>query len=188
MNSCLKGNKGYTLIELMMTVTVFSVLLTVITSVFLSGLNLCNALDRGIELQQQGLFILSFIEEKIIESEGILYIEDVDGNMKQHSFNNIKIKKIVFKNHDNHRDIGYIFNLTKNIESKSNNLLYGIGLTGYGSVELGNYIDSIEIEPLPEGASFIDSRGITIKINFAFDSTKTSLEDTFCFRNKTGRL
>lgn len=188
-----QGIYGYTIVELMVTIAILACLITMIFSIFVSKMNICSSLDRGVELQQQGLFILSFIEERIVESEGIEYIEDIKGHMKLHSNEPVRVKKIIFRNKETSEDNdakkvkGYIFNLTYKMESNYYNLLYGTGLTGTGTAEVGNYIESIELEPIPIDKPFIDANGIKIKISLIYDGNRDYVENIFCFRNKPGR-
>ncbi len=193
-----KSNRlGYTVIELLVTLTVVGILAATIMPIFTKQLNMCDKLDMDIELQQQGLFILSFIEGKILESEGIQYIEDISGYNKLYTNTPIKIKKIIFINNLIKAEIkeekdsiskriikGYIFNLTKNMEHNYYKLLYGNGLSGTGTVEFAHYIESIEAAPIPDDKTFVDADGISLKINLINKDNKAVVESTFYFRNK----
>lgn len=191
---------GYTVIELLVTLTVVGILAATIMPIFTKQLNMCDKLDMDIELQQQGLFILSFIEGKIIESEGIQYIEDTSGLNKLYTNTPIKIKKIIFRNNLIKAELkgeldsiskkiikGYIFNLTKNMEHNYYKLLYGNGLSGTGTVEFGHYIESIGAAPLPDDSTFNDADGVCLKIKLRNKDNKADVYSSFYFRNKAER-
>ncbi len=54
------NSKGYTVIELMVTIAILGVLFTTIIASFSTKMNICGSVDREVELQQQGLFILIY--------------------------------------------------------------------------------------------------------------------------------
>ncbi len=184
LKSFLKESKGYTVIELIVVLSILGTLITAIITSFISKMNICGNIDREVELQQQGLFMLYFIEEKIIESKGITYVEDIDGRLKQHTNEKVKIKKIKFENNKNSTVKGYVFNLTKKIGTNYYNLLYGKDSSDTGTVEVGNFIESIELEPIPSDSVFVDSKGIILRINLIYEENKFCVENAFCFRNK----
>jgi len=176
--------KGYTVIELMVTISILGMLITTIMTSFISKMNICGRVDREVELQQQGLFMLCFIEEKIIESKGITYVEDVSGKLMHHTNKKVKIKKIKFENNENSVIKGYVFNLTKKTGANYYNLLYGKDSSNTGTVEVGNFIENIELEPIPSDHSFVDSKGIVLRISLIYKENRFCVENSFCFRNK----
>ncbi len=185
--------RGYTVVELLIAITLMGSMLTLIISSFISKINICGTLDRSIELQQQGFYMLSFIENKILESEGIYVLEDEKKKDKLYTNESTKIYRIAIKNNFNDlnpndtRQIGYVFNLSKKTEY-GYKLLYKNGISGTGSVEIGDYIESIEVEPVPSETNFIDANGIVIRINLILENCRFSAENTFCFRNNSGRF
>ncbi len=183
-----RGNGGFTIIELLLTVTLFGYIIGLSATIFISTMKICGELDQKVELQQQGLFILSFLEDKIIEAEGINLLQDESKKDKIHTCESVKINKIIFRNNESHKKEGYVFNLTNKTVLGTCNLLYKTGLSGTGSVEIGNYIEFIEVEPLPSGTIFVDAAGIVIRINFLFEDNRICVEDAFCFRNKPEEL
>lgn len=178
------NSKGYTVIELMVTIAILGVLFTTIITSFSTKMNICGSVDREVELQQQGLFMLYFIEEKIIESKGIAYVEDVSGKLMHHTNEKVKIKKIKFENNENSVIKGYVFNLTKRAGTNYYNLLYGKDSSNTGTVEVGNFIENIELEPIPSDFSYNDSKGIVLRINLIYKENRFCVENSFCFRNK----
>lgn len=174
---------GFTLIELMISIALFGILISLIFSVFSVNMNTIDKINKKVEIQQQAQFIFNFIEEKIIESEGIIHIEDINGSMKHDTNELVRIKKIIFQNNETRKEKGYIFNLIKDYEAGSYNLKYGIWLSGTGTVEVGNYIENIEVEPMPSDKIYTEANGIVIRINFIFGGEKDSVENRFFYRN-----
>lgn len=174
---------GFTLIELMISIALFGILISLIFSVFSVNMNTVDKINKKVEIQQQAQFIFNFIEEKIIESKGIIHIEDINGSMKHDTNELVRIKKIIFQNNETRKEKGYIFNLIKDYEAGSYNLKYGIWLSGTGTVEVGNYIENIEVEPMPSDKIYTEANGIVIRINFIFGGEKDSVENRFFYRN-----
>lgn len=187
MRKAKRSNRGFTLLETLITMAILSSIVSLSTSLFIGKIKVCRSLDRKVELQQQGLFILAFIENKIIEAEGIHYLEDTAKKDMMHTSSPVKINKIVFKNPTGHAYAGYVFNLSKMTEYGFK-LLYKTGLSGTGTVEIGDYIKTIEVESIPADAIYAEANGIVIRINFLLDDDEAVVENAYCFRNKPGRL
>lgn len=173
---------GFTLVELMISIALFGILVTLIFSIFNTNMNIFDKINKKVEIQQQAIFIFNFMEEKIMESKGIISVEDINGRIKHTTNEIVKIKKIIFKNNEARKEKGYVFNLIRDYEVGSYNLKYGIWQSGEGTVEVGNYIEKIEVEPIPSDKIYIEADGIIIRINFIFEGEKASVENRFFFR------
>ncbi len=178
---------GFTLIEMMISIALFGLFITMMFQIFNTNMSIFSKIDKKVEIQQQAQFVLNFIEGKAIETTGVVYLEDIYGNEKHETNDTTSIKKIVFKNNETRKEKGYIFNLVEDWEGNFYNLKYGIGLSGSATVEVGNYIESIEVEPIPSNKKYIEANGISIKINFVFDGERDSVQERFCFRNNPRR-
>ncbi len=179
-------NNGFTLIEIITSLALFGVIITLILSTMNSSINIMSRVEKGVEIQQQAQFIFNFLEEKVMESTGLIYLEDRQGKSKMNSNEKIFIKKMIFKNKVDRLDKGYIFQLIKDPEYDFYNLKYGIGLSGSATVEVGNYIENIEVEPIPFDKKYNEADGILIRINFVFDKYSTKVENIFHYRNSSG--
>ena len=180
--------KGFTTIELLISLPLFGMIMLLIFSVTASNMRSMNCIDKDVELQQQAQFIFNFIEEKIIESTGLIYLEDTRGFQKHNTKDKVFLRKIIFKNLPDRKDKGYIFSLSKDPEYAYFNLKYGIGVLGGASVEVGNYIDSIEVEPIPLDMNYNEADGVVFRINFLFDGYAATFENSFHYRNTDGRF
>ena len=176
-------NYGFTLIEVLISIALYSILIALVFSTMNFNINSLYKVERNVEIQQQAQFIFNFMEEKIMESTGLIYLEDMQGKSKHNTNENIFLKKIIFKNKPDRVDKGYIFQLSKDPEYDYYNLKYGIGLSGSATVEAGNYIENIELMPLPLDKKYNEADGIIIKINFVFDGYRAAAENIFHYRN-----
>ncbi len=180
-------SNGFTLIELIITLALAGIIITIIYSFFFSSITMFHRNDKDIELQQQGQFIIGFLEEKIIESCGITYLQDMNGHVKNETNEVINLKKIIFKNIPGASDKGFVFQLSKEPNFNTYSLKYGVGLSGTPTIEAGNYIEKIQVRPIPSDKIYIEAKGLDLKIFFYFDGQKKSFETQFFFRNRPGR-
>lgn len=179
---------GFTLIEVLISIALYGILMTVVLSSMNFNMNTISKVEQNVEIQQQAQFIFNFLEEKVIESAGLTYLEDKQYKSKYYSNEKVFISKMIFKNKPGRTDSGYIFQLIKDPEYDYYNLKYGIGLSGSATVEVGNYIESIEVEPLPSDKKYNEANGIVIRIHFVFDGYKSKVENTFHYRNSSGGI
>ncbi len=178
-----KFNRGFTLIEIIISLALTGIIISIILSLLTSNIAMFHSNDKDIEIQQQGQFIISFLEEKIMESCGIVYLQDMNGNIKHDTSEKVNIKKIIFKNIPEAADKGYIFQLNKDTDGNTYNLKYGIGLSGTATVEAGNYIEKIEVEPIPSDINYTEARGLFISLSFNLNGQKKSFKTQLFFRN-----
>lgn len=177
------SNKGFTLIELIISLALTGIVLSIIFSILISNISMFHINDKDIELQQQGQFIIGFLEDKIIESTGITYLQDSNGITKHETHEKVNLKKIIFKNIPEATDKGYIFQLSKDPSYNYYNIKYGIGLSGTPTVEVGNYIEKIEVEPIPLDSIYTEAKGLAFEILFNFEGKKKIFRTQLFFRN-----
>lgn len=184
----LSDKKGFTTIELLVTIPIFGILILLVFTSTASNMNTIKNIEAEVELQQQAQFIFDFMEEKIIQSTGVIYLQDSKGLQKHNSNEKVSILKIIFKNSPDHKDKGYIFALTKDPQNDCYNLKYGIGTMGGASDEVGNFIQNIEVEPIPLHKNYNEADGIYICINFVLDECTLTFENSYFFRNSNRRV
>jgi len=178
---------GFIIIEILTVLPLLSMIILLVFSIASTNINNIRKLDSEIEMQQQAQFILDFMESKIIESIGVSYLQDIEGFQKHNTNERVYISKIIFKNPPGRSDKGYIFSLSKDSQNNYYNLKYGIGLAGGATDELGNYIDGIEVEPIPSDKKYTDANGIKIKIDFNIEGNILTFENSYYFRNSHRR-
>ncbi|HHY76941.1 MAG TPA: hypothetical protein GX498_00340 [Clostridiales bacterium] len=180
-------NNGFIIIEVLTVLPILSMIIFLVFYAVSSNINNISKLDSEIEMQQQAQFILDFMESKIIESIGVSYLQDIEGFQKHNTNERVYISKIIFKNPPERSDKGYIFSLSKDSKNNYYNLKYGIGLTGGAADELGNYIDGIEVEPIPSDKKYTEANGIKIKIDLKVEGNILTFENSYYFRNSHRR-
>ncbi len=177
------SSKGFTLIELVISLALAGIILSIILSILISNISMFQFNDIDIELQQQGQFIIGFLEDKIIGSVGIEYLQDINGVVKHETNEKVILKKIIFKNVSEAADKGYIFQLSKDPDYNYYNLKYGIGLSGTPTVEVGNFIEKIEVEPIPLHYPYTEAKGLSLEILFNFGGNMKAFRTQISFRN-----
>ena len=176
-------NDGFTLVEVLISISLYGFLITLIFLSMNFNINSMSKIDKNLEIQQQSQFIFNFMEEKVMESSGLIYLEDMQSKSKHNTNESILIQKMIFKNKPDRIDKGYIFQLSKDPEYDYYNLKYGVGLSGSATVEAGNYIENIQVEPIPSNKNYNEADGIIIRINFVFDGYRAEAENVFHYRN-----
>lgn len=179
-------NRGFTIIEVLIAIILFGILFSMVFSVANFSMRTFSLIDKDIELQQQAQFIFNFMENKIIGSAGVIYLDDMQGYKKHNTNDSVVMKTIIFKNPPDHEYKGYIFSLDTGAQYDHYNLKYGEGDSGIGTVEVGNYIKSMEVRPIPEDKNYSEAYGIFLRINFLLDGHAFSCENSFYYRNSAG--
>ncbi|SCG83298.1 hypothetical protein DW1_1728 [Proteiniborus sp. DW1] len=177
------SNRGFTLIELIISLALTGIILSIILSILISNISMFHINDKDIELQQQSQFIIGFLEDKIIESIGITYLQDDNGITKHETNEKVNLKKVIFKNIPEADDEGYIFQLSKDPSHNYYNLKYGEGLSGVSTVEVGNYIEKIEVEPIHVDNIYTEAKGLALEILFNINGKKKAFRTQLFFRN-----
>lgn len=171
----LMDRNGFTVLELLISLAFMGLLILMISTLFLTNINSYNREDIILELQYHGQVAINYFSDKVMESNGIKKIVDINNEMPLKSDSKINIKKVIF-------DIdgtGVIFEVKPN-----NKLFYGEGLAGSATTEIADYIESISLEPKPLGKTFLDADGIEITINLSKGNINESYSTIVFFRNK----
>ncbi|WP_069649467.1 PilW family protein [Caloranaerobacter ferrireducens] len=169
------NRKGFTVLELLISLAFASLLILMISTLFLTNINSYNKEDVILELQYQGQIVLNYFSDRVMEAKGIIEIVDINNIDSLNRDSEINIKKVIFRTNDN----GVIF------EVKSNNkFFYGEGLAGSATTEIADYIESIILKPLPIGKKFSEADGTEITVNLRKGNIIESYNTKVFFRNK----
>ncbi len=184
------NNKGFTLVELLVVLALSGLIITSVFSFFITNIKSFNRADDQIELQQQGQLIMGFIEPIIMESEGIHSVRDLAGVDIKDSINKVSINKIAFDYSPKGEADVYVFKLTGDGKG-TNNLNYGVFDSSLyenqnPSVQVANYIDKIEAEPVPYGEKFSKANGVVVSLYLKKDGQTVQFVNQFSFRNYKG--
>lgn len=180
-------DKGFTLIELLLTVGISSIVVILIFSFFMNNVKVFDILDNEMELQHQEQFALDFMTEKLMQCSSIKEVIDKDNNDVTNTRQRVNIKKIKLNGIEpSGQKGGYIFQLNYNDDRKSYDLKYGIlsAEISYANMEIANYIDKIEIEPVPANLTYYDAKGIVLHIYVKKDERNNEISTQITFRNK----
>ena len=173
--------KGFTLVELLVSLGLFSIISVLIISFLVSNFTIYKQANNISELQYQAEYILNFMANKIVNSNSISLIKP--NNVSVYSLVTVRsketdfpLRKISFKYGENENE-NYIFHIM------DNNIRYGNGEKDINpSVELGNYVEEMYISLLRD-ESFQEARIIVIKILMKKDQQKYEAFQAAYIRN-----
>ncbi|WP_427339178.1 PilW family protein [Caloranaerobacter sp. DY30410] len=169
------NRRGFTVLELLISLAFASLLILMISTLFLMNVNSYNREDIVLELQYHGQVVLNYFSDRVMEAEGIVEIIDINNIDSLNKDSEIKLKKVIFRTNDN----GVIFEVKPN-----NKFFYGEGIAGSAKTEIADYIESIILKPLPSGKNFLDADGIEITVNLSKRNITESYNTKVFFRNK----
>lgn len=172
----MKKQKGFTLVELLVSIGLFSIIFSLIMSIFIVNYKNYKSIKNDTELQFQAQYILNFMSNKIIESK---YIEQAKYNVISHlkKTNEQEITKISFRYGEDSTKC-YIF------EVINNKIFYGNGLAvNSANVALGDYVSEMFSCPIPEGTMFEHAEAIKIKLKLKKENQNYEAEQIIYMRN-----
>lgn len=185
----MKKKRGYTLLELIISISLILVVLGVIYTFFLTNTKTIITTELGVDLQVEAQNIQDSILKYGTESKGIIKINNISLNesykdIQDLSDNNgkLKIEEIVFNLEDKNISFKYDSNYKKLELFENDNLIKTLG---------GN-IESIKIRPIdykmnPSG-NFHETNGLEFSIILStkkgYSSAKIPLSIIVKFRNK----
>lgn len=156
------NNRGVTLIELIVTIGISSIVLSLVLGVFFTGTKLYKYVNDSIEIQQQGHFIMDFIVARAMPSSDINNVLD-SNNISHYSKNDkIEVKEIEFNDAILEKQEKHIFSIQQDDKVEGKSIRYGKSKTA--KVELGNYINKMQVSPLPKESTYEYARGLEFNI------------------------
>lgn len=161
-------SKGVTLIELIIALAIFSVVLSIAYSFFISNYKSLNNAQSEVEYQSQGQKAIDKIINIAMQSKGITAVE-LGYNSEGTS---TSIKSITFQREG----------ITETVKLYEKGELYYIKNNNEGDkIEVAKGIKYIGIGSIPEDIDFLQAEGIKIIIKLGEDKR---LETEVYFRNK----
>ncbi|QGU95767.1 prepilin-type N-terminal cleavage/methylation domain-containing protein [Clostridium bovifaecis] len=161
-------SKGITLVELIMVLAIFSVVLSIAYSFFISNYKSLNNAQSEVEYQSQGQKAIDKIVNVAMQSKRISSIElgyNPDGT-------STSVKSITFQRED----------ITETIKLYENEELYYIKNNNEeDKIEVAKGIKYIGVSSIPSNTDLFQAEGIRIIIKLGQDK---SLETEVYFRNK----
>lgn len=163
-------DKGLTLIELIVAINITAIILTLVISMFSTGLSIYNTIYDNNEIQQQGHFIMDFITVRILSSDEI----------DQIIFENKELRQLRLLDSTLKEDEKHIFSIQNDPKTQGRSIRYG--KTKDAKIELGNYIKAIYIDPLPKDYTYQDAKGIDITLKLEKGRSDLEISKSIYFR------
>ena len=176
-----KDKKGYTLIELLLSISLCGIIIALIVNFLIFNIKSYNNIYNKTELQHQGNYMLNFMSKKIMESNNMSYVKYNDTTSYGLSSLRIpgvymKVNQLSFK-YGTEISENYVFYLNYNT------LWYGKGLKDIKpTVELGSYVDEMYIK-LFRNESLGLAKALTIKLVLKKDGQTFEAEQSVYMRN-----
>lgn len=168
----MKYKKGFTLIELVISLAIFLILLSIAYPFFLSNYASYMQSEANLDMQNEGEKAIESITNIAMQSKQITSIIDVNGNQSKNNMDLTSIKSITFKLYD---DSFIIFELDGNILKKTRE-----GNTS----EVGRYIDFIKVKSITgQNVTFENANGITLIIGLKKGKYTREFTTDIYFRN-----
>ena len=174
--------KGFTLIEILIALTIMLVVLSIAYSVFSSNYNILNQTEIKSDLQSEAQYALECFTKSSMETQNIVVLKDEGGGDKlSTSSAAINISEIEFAT--GNTDKATSGNINYNFALKNGNLSYTKKISDKGSSNVvAQDVQSIQIEAV-DGNSFDKCSGITIILNMGKGSIRYSVKSNIYFRN-----
>lgn len=175
------NKKGFTLIEMLVALGLFSIIISLVITFFTNSLKNYNSIHSEVELEFQAQYILNFMFDKIMESESVAMVRKDD--IREYSLTYIRspkdelsTNKIAFK-YGNLINENYVFHIV------NKSIRYGRGEKDIKStVELGNYVKVMFVSLLKE-ENLRDANVLKIKIILEKNNQLYEAEQVVYMRN-----
>lgn len=167
MNKFIK--KGITLIEIIIALSILSIVIAVLSPFFISNLKTLNNANYKLDLQREGEYIIEQISYNSMGALGIISLTDIHGNT------------ITF-DEDSTEKTSIISGMTLSV-SKFN---AATGNREVKSVPLNfdiSKIESIKVTALPDTNTFYNAKGLSIEVKLDDEATTPELKTEVYFRN-----
>lgn len=160
----MEHKKGYTLIELLVTLALATLVFASCTAFFTAGINNSKRIKINSELQFQAQYILNFFSEKAMSSKRVeLILFGSPPVSKINSEEEQTVSKIAFRYGENNYQC-HVFQI------RGIKIFYTDGRsTVTPTSELGTYVKEVKIKPYPVGKSFAEASGLKITLILAKD-------------------
>lgn len=184
--SKLKNKKrGLSLIELVVALSLMTIILMIVGPFFISNYKSLNKTSNQIDFQRESKVIMNYFSDAAMESEKIYEIQEGDKNISLDKNNTVSGNEVIitFYNGETEDDIETSFGLnngvltySKKLESKN---FKDNGIT------IGNFVKSITYTAIPDASNFEDATSIKVKIVFDTNNAEPyEIENIFTFRNR----
>lgn len=195
-------NRGVTLIELIVCMSLSSIILITLLVVFSSETKAYNRSHNINEIQAQGQNIMHFMSSRIMTSNKIINIKGYEGTSKNDKNKGINLGELklednlleykLLSNGSTQQEI-HIFSVQKDPKMEGNSIRYGN--IDNAKIELGNYIKAIYVKPLFDESIkeskdknkeniYDNAKGIKLTIVMQKGKIDIEISKNIYFRNK----
>lgn len=180
-------SKGVTLIELIVAMSLMLIVLSTILAIFSSASKASNVSWNISEIQAQGQSIMNFISARVMTSSKVVMIKDNKGQLYYNSKKEIELGELKLKDNllqDNlleSEEEMHIFSIQNDSKTESKSIRYG--KDKFTKIELGNYIKSIHLRPLPNGKTYRQAKGLRLNITMQKGTSENKIFKNIYFRN-----
>lgn len=175
------NNKGFTLIEIIITLSIASVLFILLIGVFSTSLRFYEDLNNSNEIKQQAQSITDFITTRVMSSTEINDVFNYNNTSYYKSDKEIVLGELRLKDNSLNEKELHIFSIQKDPKVEGQSIRYG--KVNVAKIEAGNYINSINVRPLPIGHTYENARGLKITLKMKKGRTNLEILKSIYFRN-----
>lgn len=161
-----KNNNGFTLVELLVTLGLAGIIISIVMSFFISNIKSYQMINTQSELQYQSQFIVNYMTNKFLEANDII---SVNGDVDESGTKDISI--IAFKLGSDILKFEVDINKKIIFVDKNSN-----------RTELGSNVSNLIMTPIPNG-KFSDASGLEIKLILEDSKQKYTATQTVYMRN-----
>ena len=168
----MKNKRGYTLVELILVISIIGVIITAIGSFLINNYKLFYKGDNQINIQNELQISMAYIVNNIMESSRVESIYDGNNESLLSESGSVEVKGIVFLTTGGDR---------VTIERDSDNNLY-MTKSSSEKVKIGESIISFKVSPL--NSNFSNASGVKIELTGKGDEYTVKINNAVYFRNR----
>jgi len=183
MTKYIKSSRGFTLIELIISIAITGMVITAVSSFMIYNIKSFHRSEDQFDVQYHAQSAMNQFVDKVIGTSGILDIEFSDedaiiGKDGEYSISWVKLDNS--KNAPPPSDEAVIF--FRHDKTKPA-MFYGYKSLSLANTQFAYYITDFRLKPLPDGTNFEDCRGIHISISAKKGQASITVENEIYFRN-----
>lgn len=171
----MKGKRGFTLVELLVTLGLAGIVITVVMSFFISNLKNYETINTESELQYQSQYIINYLTNKILESKKIVSVNKNSDYLDNLSEENIEYISFQYGDDDTE---------CYNFKVENDEISFGKGeVDGAADAAFGSYVEELKMTPLDGSFEDTTSVKIYLKLRKNVNSDPYEAEQIVYMRN-----
>lgn len=191
-----KIKKGFTLIEVMVTIAILFIVLALVSSILNYNLKLLYTTESKNDLQREAQYAMKCFTQSSMEAQNITVVSDELGNILDNvvsSDDGTSINEIELST--GNRDTSYNGTVSYNFKLNNQTLTYTKKVTTESAISgdfiilqqtssnIANNVQSLVIKPSTDGVDFKNAIGLIITIKFVKGSQEYNITSNVYFRN-----